>query len=222
MYRHDLEKKKLGFKITAKQMEILVGTLLGDGHLETQNHGKTYRVKIEHSFAQKEYVDWLYTHFKTWVETAPRMRMRKVKFERQRETEYAQYGFQTLCSGSFRFFAHQFYNSGVKVVPKQIRRWLSPLALAVWFMDDGSIKSKTHRTILLNTQGFSIKDMERLQKALQEQWGIHTTLRKQGAGSQIYVGSESIGVFIALIQPHILPSLQYKIPTYWLTHLPKK
>jgi hypothetical protein len=55
-------KKKL--KLTKKQKSILVGKILGDGHLETQNKGKTYRLKVEHSIEQKEYVDWLYYELK--------------------------------------------------------------------------------------------------------------------------------------------------------------
>ena len=41
--------------------EMLVGKILGDGCLETQNNGATWRLKIEHSFKQKEYVDHQYS-----------------------------------------------------------------------------------------------------------------------------------------------------------------
>ena len=43
-------------KLSSELREIIVGKLLGDGHLETQNDGKTWRLKIEHSIKQKEYV----------------------------------------------------------------------------------------------------------------------------------------------------------------------
>ncbi len=217
MYRQDLEKKKSLLTLSKRQSDILVGTLLGDGHLETQNQGRTYRLKIEHTLAQKDYVDWLYAQWKAWVETPPRMRIRNVDFGNGKG-EYAQYGFQTLSSGSLRFFAQQFYSGKTKVVPKQIRRWLTPITLAIWFMDDGSIKSNAHRAILLNTQGFSTKDVERLQKALLDRWGIKTSLRKQENGFQIYVGHESIGKFFSTIFPHILPSMRYKIPRTYMVN----
>jgi len=50
-------------KLTSELREILVGKLLGDGHLETQNKGKTWRLKIEHSIKQKEYVMHQYKIF---------------------------------------------------------------------------------------------------------------------------------------------------------------
>jgi len=46
-------------KITPKQKQIIIGKILGDGHLETVNE-KTCRLKIEHSYKQRAYVDWLY------------------------------------------------------------------------------------------------------------------------------------------------------------------
>lgn len=221
MFTRELEQRKSSLKLTPIQKEILVGTLLGDGHLETRNRGRTYRLKIEHTMKQKAYVDWLYDHFTEWVATPPRMRTRHVDFPRK-SGDYELYGFQTLSAGSLRFFAHQFYEGAKKVVPKQIGRWLSPRALAIWYMDDGSIKSKAHRTVLLNTHGFSGKNLEILQNALAKKYGVITTLRGQKEGKQLYVTSGSSETFVSLILPHIIPLMQYKIPEHWLTHLPKK
>lgn len=222
MFTRMIEEKKTSLKLSPIQKEILVGTLLGDGHLETQNHGKTYRLKIEHSVKQREYVGWLHAQFDEWVMTPPRVRKRVVEFKKHRR-KYGLIGFQTISTGSLRFFAHQFYDDRRKKrVPPQIGRWLTPRAIAVWYMDDGSIKSSDHRTVLLNTQGFSERDVTRLQRALGEKWGVSASLRQQREGVQIYVGSVSIERFISLILPHIIPSMLYKIPKMWLTQLPKK
>jgi hypothetical protein len=51
----EIEEIKKNLKLTKKQRGIIVGLLLGDGHLETQNNGKTYRLKVEHSLEQKDY-----------------------------------------------------------------------------------------------------------------------------------------------------------------------
>ena len=123
-------------KISSRQKQIIIGKLLGDGHLETAN-GKTYRLKIEHSFNQRQYVDWLYRELKSLASAEP-----KIKLQTINGTEYKKYWFNTHYSGSFRFYAQQFYQGKKKIVPKLISHWLTPLALAIWFMDDGSIKSK--------------------------------------------------------------------------------
>ena len=45
MRSKQIEEHKKTLKLTKKQKEILVGLILGDGHLETLNKGKTYRLK---------------------------------------------------------------------------------------------------------------------------------------------------------------------------------
>jgi len=60
MRSKQIEEYKNNLRLNKKQKDIIVGLLLGDGHLETQNSGKTFRLKIEHSINQKEYVDMLY------------------------------------------------------------------------------------------------------------------------------------------------------------------
>lgn len=214
MHSKEIENYKKELKLTKRQREILTGKLLGDGHLETKDNGRTYRLKIEHSVKQKEYVDWLYGEFKEWIRTEPQLKERYVKL-RSVEGMYRKYWFNTLSSGKFRFYAQQFYGNRKKIVPKLIRKILTPLALAVWYMDDGSIKSNAHRTVLFNTHSFDKKNIKLLQDALMENFNIKTTIRKQKEGLQIYVLSESVDNLRNMIEKHILPSMKYKLPKTW-------
>ena len=206
MYSKALESYKKNLSLTKSQKEILVGLMLGDGHLETMNRGRTYRLKVEHSIKQKDYVDWLYGMFKEWVRKPPVVR-EKFVFGRK----FVNYYFSTYSSGKFRFYGQQFYRDGKKVIPKMIAKLFSPLALAVWFMDDGSIKSKKHKTKLINTQSFSLQDLKRLQRALKDKFGIITTRKKERTGWRLYILSESIRKFEALINPYVIPSMRYKL-----------
>lgn len=217
MNNKQIELIKQQLKMSSRQREILIGLLLGDGHLETQNNGRTYRLKIEHSVKQREYVDWLYQEFRDWVLTPP-----QVKVGLRYETAYQKYAFQTLSVPSLRFYAQQFYDKRKKVIPVRIAKWLTPLALAVWYMDDGSIKSNQHTTVLFNTQGFDRSDIVRLQAALLKNFGIQTGIRTQADGLQIYLLSETIPQCKQLIENRIHPSMRYKLPKKWLTSLPKK
>ena len=63
MRSNEIELYKNRLKLNAVQKNVLVGILLGDATLETQNKGRTYRLKIEHSLAQKTYVEHLYEIF---------------------------------------------------------------------------------------------------------------------------------------------------------------
>lgn len=206
MHSKSIEDYKKQLKLTKRQRQIIIGKLLGDGHIETQNKGRTYRLKIEHSVIQKEYVDWLFNEFKDWVRTKPQIKEQKIK-----DRTYQKYWFNTLSHGAFRFYAHQFYQRNKKVVPKLIHRWLTPLSLAVWFMDDGSIKSKYHKARIINTQGFNKREVQALIKTLKESFGLECKLRKQKEGYQIMILSESADKFARLIRNFIHPSMNYKI-----------
>ena len=194
--------------LSSEQKDILIGSMLGDGCLESQNKNRTYRLKIEQSFSHKEYVDWLYRKLKNLVLTEPKIKIKKIGSK-----SYQNYGFQTISCSQLRFFAHQFYdqNSKKKKIPKIIGKLLNPLALAVWFMDDGQIKSRKHRALLINSQCFSRKDLGLLQKALKDKFGTETTLKKEKTGYRIYLLSKTISIFLAIINPYILPSMRYKL-----------
>lgn len=203
----EIENRKLVLKLTDHQREILIGTLLGDAHLETQNQGRTYRVKFEQSLAHKDYVFHLYEAFKDWVNSPPKERIvhRKGNFS-------TNYRFSTLSHEAFRFYAHQFYLGGVKSIPASIRKWLTPRALAYWYMDDGSRKSKQSKGIIFNTQGFSPVDVKTLSEILFENFKLENSLRKQKNGLQIYVSGRSSKMFQSIVEPHIIQSMWYKMP----------
>lgn len=192
-------------KISSRQKQIIIGKLLGDGHLETAN-GRTYRLKIEHSFNQRLYVDWLYQELKSLANAEPKLKLQSVN-----DVEYKKYWFNTHYSDSFRFYAQQFYQGKKKVVSRLIGRWLTPLSMAVWFMDDGSIKSKECQGKILNTQAFDAVSLERLRQAIRKNFRIQTSLRKQKEGFQIYILAGEIEKLRQTIEKYVLPSMQYKL-----------
>lgn len=205
MHTRAIEAYKRTLELLQEQRDVLVGTLLGDGHLETQDHGRTYRLKIEHGLGQRSYVEWLYDVFRPWVLTPP-----QEKEQPWRDRVDRKVWFQTVSHPALRFYGQQFYRSRRKVVSKIIHHMLTPLALAVWFMDDGSVKSSHHRALLLNTQAFDRNDLERVRGALRERFSITTTLRRQREGFQIQISSPDVEVFVGIIEPFVLPSLRYK------------
>lgn len=194
-------------KLNKVQREILIGILLGDAHLETQNNGRTYRLKVEHSLKQRFYLEYLYEIFKEWCLSPPREKIKHLK-----QKIYINLAFTTVSHRSFRFYAHQFYKKGKKNVPKLIHRWLTPRVLAYWFMDDGSIKSRESKGVILNTQGYGRQDIQKLIKVLQTKFSLGCKERKQKEGFQIYISGKSYEKFVELVKPYIIKSMYYKIP----------
>jgi len=132
------------------------------------------------------------------------------------------YYFSTYSHKLLGYFHKIFYRGKTKTIPANISDLLSPLALAVWYMDDGSTKSKRHKGVFLNTQAFSNKDLYLTRGALLKRFHISSTLRKEKNGYQIYLGSSSGESFIKIIKPFLLPSMLYKIPKVLINIMPKK
>lgn len=213
-----IEEYKRTLRLTERQKAILIGVLLGDAHMEKLYNPQLGRLKIEHSKVQKEYVEWLYEEFKNWVRTKPKERTRMTFGKLFAKYQFCTYGHAIL--GKFR---ERFYSGRTKIVPRDIEKDITPLSLAVWYMDDGSIKSKRHKGVFLNTQGFAESDILLLQKILEQNFGIISTTKKDKNGKQIYLGGEAGEKFCKLINPYVIPSMRYKIPlSLRLTELPKE
>lgn len=222
MRSKEIEEYKSKLSFSKRQKEILIGVILGDGHLEKLYTPTSGKLKIEHSYKQKDYVDWLYREFRNWVRTKPRLR--KVKTF---GSVYWNYGFSTYGHQLLGEFRERFYKEKKKVVPNDLEKDITPLGLAVWYMDDGSIKSRKHKGVFLNTQGFEESELKKLQQILRNKFKIKSTTRDQTRNQktkkQIYFGGELGERFIAMIRSYIIPSMQYKIPRVLrLTKLPKK
>lgn len=213
-----IEEYKTKLSLSNRQKEILIGTILGDAHLEKLHTPELSRLKIEHSLKQKEYVDWFYEEFKNWIRTKPKQKIKKVFGKIHKNYGFCTYGHRLLGN-----FQKDFYLEKKKIIPDNLFENITPLSLAVWYMDDGSIKSNKHKGVFLNTQSFSVKDVKILQSILEIKFGIASSTRKDETGEQIYLGGESGEKFIKIIEPFVIPSMKYKIPRVLrLTELPKK
>ena len=213
-----IEEYKNKLFLTNRQKEILIGTILGDAHLEELYTPELSRLKIEHSYKQREYVDWFYEEFKNWIRTKPKQKLKKVFGKIHNNYGFCTYGHRLLGN-----FQKDFYVEKKKIIPNSLLSNITPLSLAVWYMDDGSIKSNKHKGVFLNTQSFREKDVKTLQSILENKFGIASSTRKDGEGEQIYLGGNSGEKFIKIIEPFIISSMRYKIPRVLrLTELPKE
>lgn len=182
--------------LTEEQKQIIVGCLLGDGTMRIKTNAL---LEINHCLEQRVLVDWVYTQLQQFVGTMPKARKGNGK--------RIAYRFTTRSLPVFTTFYQQFFFNKKKIIPADLT--LSPLTLAVWFMDDGN---KSRSSVYLNTQQFSLEEQALLQRLLREQWGIETTLNKDKSYWRIRIRVNSIEKFVSLIKPYLLSEFQYKLP----------
>lgn len=194
-----------GFVIlTQRQEEILLGKLLGDGFLE--QNGVNVRLKIDHGAKQKDYVFWLYEEFKS-VALQPYQLM----FQDKRNGKmYKHWRFATHSSPVFNFWRQLFYQEGRKVINSQVIEKLTPLSLAIWYMDDGFRRTDC-RGLYLCTSGYSMEEQRLMQVCLEKKFNIQTSLHFAAKNVRIYISSSQVDKFCNIVKPFILPSFQYKL-----------
>lgn len=136
-------------KLTPQEIEVIVACLLGDGALSKS--GKNYRLRIEHNSKHKEYVEWKYYLLK-------RLCISKV----QNVTAHSSLRFGTVGHPEITKLRHLWYQQTKQVVPGLK---LTPIMIAVWFMDDGT---KHRDTVDISVHNFRLEAL----KSCSDSFGI--------------------------------------------------
>jgi len=192
------------------QLDVIVGSLLGDGRLECRSMGKRYpisaRLRIQQGEKQKGYVFWKYEQLQNFVSCKPR----KIKagHDKERNKDWFSWYFHTRTLQELEELYHAFYPTKVKVIPENIFPLITPRALAVWFMDDGSNNGET---CTISTHSFSLEEQKRIILFFKEKYRIHASIAKDRTKFKIYMGKHEYQKLKSVIEPFIIPSMIYKI-----------
>ena len=194
-------------QISSREEAIIIGTILGDGHLARMK--TTARLEVVHSERQKDYVLWKYHELYQFVGAQPHhLTITDPRFKKQ----FHQWRFKTRGHSYFTALHGQFYTEhGRKIVPQYISHVLtSPLSVAVWFMDDGGRRNDCYG-MFLNTLSFSKQEHMLLQQCLQQNFSLETRLHWIQDGYRLYIPSTMAQRFATLVYPYLIPSMRYKL-----------
>jgi hypothetical protein len=187
-------RKNLKLDVSNRQVEILIGCLLGDAYLT-----KLGKIQIEQS--NKDYINWKFQELASISYSNPPKKV--VRFEKQDDRVTKSFRFWTRQY--FRVWRDKWYQGNRKVFPKDLRDLITPLTIAVWYMDDGCYQKFD---CTLSTESFDLENREQLIKKLNT-FGIIAIPRGRG---KIRIKNSSLNKFFELIKPYIHQSMLYKLP----------
>lgn len=199
--------------LSADQWDASIGLVLGDASLQTQNNGKTYRIKFEWSAKNKAYLDHVYNLFDEWVLSQPHKKSRLSP----KGNLVTNWGFQTLSLKAFNPLANLFLFKNRKSISESlIKNHLSGRGLAYWFMDDGGNldynKNSKNQSVVLNTQSFTDLELFKMSKELSDKYNFDCEVRSNKGNKIIVIKSLSYPIFRGLVDPYIIPEMVYKLP----------
>jgi recombination protein RecA len=182
---------------------LLIGMVLGDGHL---NPNSGVALEISHSGKQLEYLEYKRDLLHSLLGgKKPRIHKRKNRDEYK------------ISKGHryFRIIRKLLYKDRKKIYTRQMLDYLNPQAIALWWMDDGSLaREKTAKAYHFYI--FAPKDESQIIiDYFKEVWNINFyMIRKQlKTGTYYYLKcrTKEGRKFSNLIKDWVIPSMQYKI-----------
>lgn len=188
--------------------QALIGSTLGDGCLTPlSKRRRESQLFVGYDDRHLDYLKWL------------RKLLQPVGVHDVKPKKgYHQHYFYTHPSTVIGRLRAIFYPNGVKIVPENIRELLvSPLALAIWYQDDGTLdaRAKSHWNARIATYCFSKDGCELLCEALRTNFDLDVSVARCTMRGkeywQLYVRRNSMDRFVSIIEPHILPSFRYKV-----------
>lgn len=192
------------------QFQLVLGLVLSDASM--------YRVslealvKFEQGLDQKPFLDHLFSVMSGYcfmIQPGTRYHLRGPN-----KGKVKSYWFKTFSHTTFSYI--WFYGSnGLKIImPGLVRDHLTALGLAYWVMGDGSL-DRGARVLTLHTQGFTKEENETLSSELNAKFSLHSNVipHKQKYWV-IQFPVKDANTLHTLLKPHMIPSMQYKVPRF--------
>jgi uracil-DNA glycosylase family 4 len=180
--------------------DVACGTLLGDGHLSA---GSAHLI-FNHSVNQGSYALF---KAELLAELSPRVHRSTVAAVAGGPAAYPVVSVRTLAHRALGTLRSVFYRTSKRVPPWMATR-LSPLTLAVWYMDDGhlSTRSSKYPRAEIATCGFAEEDLSILVAGL-----AHLGLLGEVRRGRLYFDTTATRLLSELIAPYVPPSMRYKL-----------
>jgi recombination protein RecA len=203
--------------LSSQQWKVILGSLMGDGNLSkpVRRSDHSARFRMGHGAGQSAYLDWKVS----LLDNIPHSMSTNAK-----AAVFAD--FTPLGElGEMRDVVYQ--GDGKKHLTWDYLKKLTPLSLAVWYMDDGSFtlrsKGLQERTrggsgrIEFCVEAMSPGSRDRLVQYLQDTHGLEVKLSARGARQMAVLcfSTAASEKFQKLVAPYVHPSMEYKLlPRY--------
>jgi recombination protein RecA len=199
-------------RLSTQQWQVVLGGLLGDAHLAPNRSGRNgVRFRMGHGARQVEYLDWKASL------------LGNVPQSRRVDKRGAAFVDVTPLPELGELREVVYWGDGKKHITEDYLKALTPLALAIWYMDDGSFslrsKGVQQRTaggsgrIQIGVEAMSPASRERLADYLRDVHGVACAVALRGALQKAVLTMTTAGTdrFQSIVAPYVHPSMAYKL-----------
>ncbi len=195
-------------RLSDLQWQVVMGGLMGDGAVSPSRSGHAARFRFGHGERQAEYADWKASLFAN-IGTSRSTNDRGVVFhDLPPLVELAE-------------LREAVYIGGKKVFNEEFLKALTPFALALWYMDDGTFALRAKGLQARTRDGSGRSEIcvtamhegtrRRLADLLAHTWGVRPTLIERAGQAVLQFPKDETAKLHALVAPYVHPSMQYKL-----------
>jgi len=192
--------------------QVILGSLLGDGSIYRPTD-TTRGFSIIHSITQSDYFEFkkmlLNNIFKESKST-------KGGFDGSKQNRR---GNSIVNYSISKFISDYCEVDNKKKITKQWVDELSPLGLAIWYMDDGSCNFNTNQRprVRFSTNGFSLEEVNLLKDMLKNKYNIKSKIFNY-KGNTLCLTVDGTEKLFSIIFPYICDSMKYKLSKKYLNY----
>lgn len=195
---NDKKLQNTKHQVNADQYQLLIGSFLGDGHIDYQDKLKqSARLTITHSEHQLEYLTWKANAFNS---TAKKTQESKSHFINN-----------SKCITSAQYTAQSKLFVLERTISIEAVRDIDALGLAIWVQDDGSLRNKYNAdnkklSITIDSNSFTYNEHLTLQRILLNNFNLEASIQKTKQYYRLSFNKENSLLLLSIINPYISDS----------------
>ncbi len=199
-------------RLSDPQWQVILGGLLGDGAISPNTRGRNgVRFRMGHGEKQVEYLDWKASL------------LGNIGQSRSANAKNAAFVDLTPLPELGELRDVVYWGDGKKHITEDYLKALTPMALAIWYMDDGSFtlrsKAAQARTaggtgrIQICVEAMSPPSRERMVDYLRDTHGVDCSVSLRGKHQKAVLTMTTAGTarFQEVVAPYVHPSMAFKL-----------
>jgi recombination protein RecA len=199
-------------RLSDQQWQVVLGGLMGDANLSPNPHGRHgVRFRLGHGAKQASYLDWKVSL------------LANISHSRRTDARGACFADFTPLPELGELQQVVYLGGGKKHLTSDYLKALTPLALAIWYMDDASftVRSKGRQTRTVGGSGraeicveaISPGSRDRLVDYLRDTHGLACSVAPRGAAGKavLQFTTAATAALQEIIAPYIHPSMSHKL-----------
>lgn len=195
--------KKSALNPSEYQMQIIYGSIIGDGSLNKATKNSNARFTLGHSLKQEEYFMFKYNSVFNLIKCKTRLNFH---FDKRTENTYESIHFQSKVNNFYTELHSIWYKNGKKIMPINELMKLEELAIAIKYFDDGWKNSGGNYSIAMND--YDTECIDNFRDFLRVKFDIDSSMHKSRI---VYIFAKDRDKFKKIISMIKCSDVQYKI-----------